>query len=454
MIRAAYCHNGTSYFSTYQVWQINRLSNGNFTAGRASKEDTFEPIVRLLTHIQDFYLPEVRSDQRVGQLDDYGAVGIGGTYFYSKTQYLLSYIRESRHHNIERGHLNPAQAVSSVGSSTEELSRWFDTFMFYTKRLDPLWDWCLLVRYLPYEKRQELQFEALLAQDFYEMAELLKLLVDDLDDGPSIGDPSNWGDVSSREYLSAPPQWKIRRYGDSLTRPYEMLEFLTNEYNLNPKPRAVVLTEGDEWKAVEKLYTHYGYNPELLGIECRSLSGEGNFSLANWQCFIEYMHEKQVFVYFLLDNEGRTAKEAKKLLNKKRTFSFQGLTRVIPSRDRIRVWSQSFEESNFTDAEIKRALNRQEIRVSSQQVAAIRARRRAKALINALSDELGRKIDKPRLNIDLADQLILRRRKQPDIKSLRPIEKFVKQSGYSILLNHQPTGQEHRRLNIETGFVG
>ncbi len=453
-LRASFSHQGTSYFSTYQVWQINKLNSEDFIARRASKEDAFESVVRLLTRIQDFYLPEVRSDQRVGQHDDYGAVGIDGTYFYSKTQYLLSDIRAQRRFNIEHGRFDPAEVASSVGLHTKELSRWFDTFMFYAKRLDPLSDWHLLVKYLPYEKRQKLKFEALLAQDLYEMAELLKHFITDIDIDPSISDPVDWGDSSSRERPSAPPQWKVRRYGDSLTRPYEMLEFLTNEYNLNSKPRAIVFTEGEEWKAVEKLYSYYGYSPELLGIECRSISGEGNFSLANWQCFIEYMHEKQILVYFLLDNEGRTVKEAKRLLNKKRTFSFPGLERVIPSRDRIRVWPQSFEESNFTDAQIKRALARQEIRMSSQEVSAVRAESRTKGLINALSYKLGTPVNKPRLDIDLADDLILRRRKRPDVKSLRPIERFVKQSAHSILLNHQPTGQEHRRLNIETGFLG
>ncbi len=109
---------------------------------------------------------------------------------------------------------------------------------------------------------------------------MLKHFITDIDIDPSISDPVDWGDSSSRERPSAPPQWKVRRYGDSLTRPYEMLEFLTNEYNLNSKPRAIVFTEGEEWKAVEKLYSYYGYSPELLGIECRSISGE---AISPWQ---------------------------------------------------------------------------------------------------------------------------------------------------------------------------
>ncbi|MBI5416362.1 hypothetical protein HZA55_00205 [Candidatus Poribacteria bacterium] len=73
--------------------------------------------------------------------------------------------------------------------------------------------------------------------------------------------------------------------------------------------------------------------------------------------FIEYMHEKQVFIYFLLDKEGRTSSEAEKLLKAKRRFDFQGLTNVIPDRDRIIIWGSSFEEENFTDYEIQPSLS-------------------------------------------------------------------------------------------------
>lgn len=166
------------------------------------------------------------------------------------------------------------------------------------------------------------------------------------------------------------------------------------------------------------------------------------------------MHERQTLVYFLLDNEGRSSKEARKLLKKKRRFYFSGLEKVIPSRDRIRVWPQSFEESNFSDAEIKRALARQGVRLSSQKVADTRTGERRKGLVEALLDELKTTIDKPQLNVDLMEDLISRRRKRPNVKSLRPIEKFVERSGSLIMLNHQPADQEMQRLNRETGLLG
>ena len=86
-IQAAFSYEGTSYFLTYQVWQIDRLVDKNFRLERSTLIDEFEKLLRLLTKIQDFYLPEIRSNQRFGRHDDYrGKVAIGGTHFKSETQ--------------------------------------------------------------------------------------------------------------------------------------------------------------------------------------------------------------------------------------------------------------------------------------------------------------------------------------------------------------------------------
>lgn len=456
LIRPAYRHDSVSYYSVFQTWQVHKSSQYDSTTGHSSEAAEFETLLKLMVRIQDFYLPEIRSDQRFGEHRDYsGKAAIGGTYFFGKAQYLLSAVREWRQNNIDAGVFNPVHFLAASGLDEEALARWIRHFVHLAESIDPLLKWQQLVRYFSYSKRQELEYEALLAQDFYEMAEILKLFARDLKPEAYANELSDLTDSAQRKRSSNVPQWKIERYGESLSRPYEMLEFLSNEYDLNPRPRAIVLTEGQEWRAIKKLYAYHGYDPELLGIEFRSISGEGNFSLANWQCFIEYMHEKQVLIYFLLDREGHTESQAKRLLKKKRTFSFPGLKKVVPSQDRIRVWAQSFEESNFTDAQIKRALARQSIQVNTRDVATVRTQAgRTKGLINALSDKLKLAIDKPRLDVDLAEELISQRQKRPNIKSLRPIEKFVERSGHLIMLNHQPADQDIRRFNIKTGLLG
>jgi hypothetical protein len=173
------------------------------------------------------------------------------------------------------------------------------------------------------------------------------------------------------------------------------------------------------------------------------------------------MHEKQVLIYFILDNEGRTAREAKKLLKAKRKFNFMGLRKVIPRRDRIKIWgtrkkSSSFEEANFTDSEIAMAISMQTTKpIMAKDIRIIRNDpTRGKALIKAIEEKFKIKLNKSQLNIDLIESLIRKRQSNPNTKHKRPIENFILKSGELILLNHQPTGKEHQKMNLETGLLG
>ena len=164
------------------------------------------------------------------------------------------------------------------------------------------------------------------------------------------------------------------------------------------------------------------------------------------------MHEKQVLIYFVIDNEGVSAKMAQRLLAKKRQFHFPGLERVIPEKDRLCLWKTSFEGDNFEPQEISRALRLQGINVSST---AVRKKQESwgpgegKALI----DSLAAGVDKRRLAVDLAENLIKLRMGQKDSPK-RPIESFVETSGALILRNFQALDEEHLRRNFGTHLMG
>jgi hypothetical protein len=225
-------------------------------------------------------LPEVRSNKRWGEYRNYqGSVAIAGTYFVTTTQYLLSSIREWREDLIKDGFFDPQKTLSDSKLEVKVIKNWTSEFAVILKHLDPLEKWHLFIQYFKYSRRQKLQHNALLAQDLYEMAEILFLFLKDLGEDLSdegIFDVLDWIDVSPRDQESKLPHWKERDYGkEVLNKPYQMSEFLCNEFEINPKPRAIIFTEGEEWKAIEKLFEFYGYNPSLLGIEFRSIKGEG-----------------------------------------------------------------------------------------------------------------------------------------------------------------------------------
>jgi hypothetical protein len=277
-----------------------------------------------LVAIQDYHLPEVRSDQRIGETRDcHGDIALGETHSLTTTSIVISSIRKNRKALLIDGAINWKKLKSRLRMNANTITDWISRLDSTGRFIDPLREWQDLVKYASYGKRQKLRFDALLAQDLLEITEILTLFLDE----------TNNIETTVRNDDS----WQKRVYGASLQRPFEMLEFQTNEFHLNPKPNAVIFTEGEEWRALKRLYEFYGYSPDLLGIELRSLRGEGNFSLANWQCFIEYMHKKQTLVYFAVDREGRTSTEARKLFKSKRRFQFDGLVKVLPRKDRKRL---------------------------------------------------------------------------------------------------------------------
>jgi hypothetical protein len=261
----------------------------------------------------------------------------------------------------------------------EEIEKWTKEIAFLLTHIDPLEDWHMFLQYINYDKRQKLKGNALLAQDFIEIAQILFLFLKDLGNDLSrkgISEIYDWFDVSPRDEGSKLPHWKERKYSkEILNNPYQILEFLCNEFGVNPKPKAIIFTEGEEWEAIKKLFEFYGYDPSLLGIEFKPMNGKFGMlrvkgqrrnadNTVAWKFLVEYLHEKQTIVYFLIDNENNNLEVARRLLNQKRTFRFHNLTLTIPSQDRLIIWGKrkrnsSFEEVNFTNADIVKAVNKQ-----------------------------------------------------------------------------------------------
>jgi hypothetical protein len=439
------------YYSSFQIWQFWRISGSAKFSKKLERPIVFaefDALVRLLVQIQDYYLPLVRSDQRNGTCRDYGpgVDGIAGTSFCTTKTYILDALHQWKNREISCKRFEPARVLSESGLSPADLREWICRFASDAESIDPMKEWQLLARFVEYSKRQKLKYDALLAQDFMELAEILRLFHADASDEPVFRDISEWtyGPISDNSWLE-------EKYGDSLHRPCGLLEYVLNYYGLNAKPQAIIFTEGEEWRALGRLYEAIGAHPSYSGIEFRSLGGIGEFSLSNWQAFIEYMHEKQTIVYFVVDREGRAASEARRLLKKQRRFVHPTLKKVIPSEDRLCLWSSSFEEANFSDEEIANAFGLQGMDCSPEAVTVSRGSRTG--LIKRVAKNLGVEIDKRKLVVDLVDLLISWRQFHPN-DPRRPIEGFVYESAQLIILNHQPTEPDSRNENYKTGLLG
>jgi hypothetical protein len=442
-------------YATFQIWEVALLRKCTRKQLRFIRPDErFRSVLRLLLRIQDYYLPEVRTNRRTGQSRDYqGTIGIVGSFFVQTTTRPVSDFTRWRCDLIAKGRFSPRQFLEECELTPDDLREWISRFLVEARFIDPLEDWALLVSYVSYEQRQKLRFDALLAQDYYEMAELLRRFLLDCGERAWVGDYTDWNDrPTSAEDQT--PTWKAKTYGrENLERPYTMLEFLTNSFTLNPKPHAIIITEGEEWQALDALFRAAGLNPDLLGIEFRHTAGEGNFTVEKWQAFVEYMHERQVLVYFVLDHEGHAAAQAEKFLQQHRLFRFPYLQKAIPAEDRIKLWNTSFEEANFTDVEIARALQTQGIQLLPRAIRAVRRASRRKGLIAALADAHDLSIKKGILALDLANLLIARRSQNPK-RLLRPAEEFVRATGRLVWTNHQPATSAAKETGLKSGYLG
>jgi hypothetical protein len=429
----------------YSPLQIVTFHQGDiFTEERAAE---FNRLLALIHEVQNVYIPEIRSNGRI-------ALWIESRDLVNRTHtYPVSAIREWRQGLIGSGKLVLQDLLTRFDISIESLSWWRLEFASANHGLDPLAEWSDLVEKIAYQERQKLRYEALLAQDYRDLGTLMVLLLRDLGVMKPYEELQDIFDASGRDQETGAPHWRVEKFGrEHLDDHFYQLELIANDYDINPKPRGIIFTEGDEWRALEVLFRARGFDPAVLGIEFRSIHSIGNFNFHHWRGFLEYMHEKQVIVYFAIDSERKDLQQQiEKFTTSPRLTQVEGLARVLPSKKRIWAWAKSFEESNFTDAEIALGFTALGKPLSAQEVERARVNpQRTKGLAKDLLESHG-PLSKPELDIALVRALLATADTRSD---LRPVEAFVDEAGRTIALNHQPTHSESIAFNRKSGYLG
>lgn len=435
-------YRGRAYYSPLHIVAFH---SGEWFDDRRSKE--FEALIALVHEVQDFYVPEARSNGRI-------ALWVESRGFFNRMlSYPVTTVRERRRELLASGRLDLLALLSKHGLTTDAIRWWRLQFASTNRGLDPLREWSDLVEKVAYAERQKLRFDALLAQDYREFGTILVLILRDLGAMKPYEEFDDVFDCSDRDPESGAPIWRVAKFGqEHLGDHFYQLELIVNDYDINPKPRGIVFTEGDEWKAIEILFRARGFDPKVLGIEFRSIHSIGNFNFHHWRAFLEYMQEKQVLVYFAIDSERKDLQlQIEKFITTPRLTRIEGLKKVVPTRERICVWDKSFEESNFTDEEIAAAFTRLGRQLTTEEVGRERVDpHRTKGLAKALLETHG-PLSKPELDIELVAQLLARTDMR---KELRPVEAFVGDAGQAIALNHQPSHADTIAFNRRSGFLG
>ena len=409
-------------YSTFQVWELERVvrsmdyrvtldlvlldeqssidwneriadaSNWADTKQESIRSGSRAAIVVLGQYISNAYYPFAQSDQRT--VTGGGTTVLGGWLQYSSGRWDWWDFLKS---------WDPGSAMKPFSLDSDSLRRAYRMILGSVRSCDPMWEWADLVRFVSYEKREQLRGDALRAQTYLQLAEMLRRLHRNLFDEDLNGSEGGYG-VPSRLYEE-----------DEVKDLRETLQYVVNDYNLNPQPKACLFVEGDsEMTFVDHIYeklfgNHYG----VAGIQIVNLKGvdnatgtkRGDGSTAILR-LADHLHDQQTLVYLMLDNENRAAVLRQKAQEKRSLYGYRKYA-IPPAR--IKVWKTSFEWDNFSDSELALALTSVaagSAEFARQEVHQVRADWRNRKLEALFLKKTGTGLSKPKLAKVLADLVV------------------------------------------------
>jgi len=222
---------------------------------------------------------------------------------------------------------------------------------------------------------------ALLAQEFYIMAEMVSSFLEDLarERGEEEPDPER-----EREHY-----YQRRWFGRTLNyRDIDVLEQILTDYHLNPRPHVLFVVEGKTEKTVIPILCEaMGLRLETFGVALYDIAGVGK-DLSVLARLVApprlgapvqpelYAAARQTRVFMLFDREGRWKdypkngkkgeEEARKVIADLRSKIVEMLPEDLPNQAKylaakrgvmIKLWEQSFEFDNFSDEELAEAIS-------------------------------------------------------------------------------------------------
>lgn len=452
-----------AFYSPYQLWALERvlrgttwsLDLGSHVGSDAEAEDwdalisrwitqTRENVDRLRSNsslsavpllcqvISNRYLPLAQGNQRTIRVS--GVSSFGKWMTFSSTKWDWWTYRDG---------WDPTSLVAAFELDETSLKRVYEHLVGAMQVCDPLWSWAELVRFINQPKRDELKGDALRAESYRQSAEMVRQLHLELY-GVDLGPPEEmFGTVIN--YI---PELEVR------DDPRVYLQYVTNQYDLNSQPKAVLFVEGEtEVAFVKKIFLDlFGLHHGKSGIEIVNLRGvdnaTGNRTSDRYSAIfrlVDYLHDHQTFAFIMLDNEGQ-AKNLQKAAKDKSSL-FPDRSHAMPP-SRIRVWRQDFELDNFSDTELARALTDlpgHSVEFHSRDIKEVRAKWRKGKISGLFREKTGYDLKKPLLAERLAEIVVdPETRKRP---ANRPVIKFLQRIDNQSWMNPLPITQDIWRRN-------
>lgn len=336
-----------------------------------------------------------------------------------------------------------AKAVlNDIGMSIDEIKKLHELVTLDAKSIDPLEKWYELTQFVSLDQKKKLKGRSLLAQTLYSMEYMLRLFYEELTNN-KLEQPHIW------------PSWKKdRSYRDDVIQnDIKYLEFLTNRYHLNPRPKLILVVEGyGEYENIPRIAKALGLDFNISAIRIENLKGIGEFK--KLERYIDNYHNLQTVVYILLDNENRSRQLKKKIIG---IPSKYGVNRKITKSEYIKIWNKNFEFDNFTDDEIAVSMSKQSQGKYNFKKKEINfARKGNKKIQDIYKDRVGFDLNKRELDKDLTN-IIIKEIEENNIKILKKkrniIDEIIKITKIASR-NYFPISKDSWRRNQESGFFG
>lgn len=370
-----------AYYHLYQILHIYWLKQKIIVQERwrRESEDEWVKDIRILANLLS------RSSDFRQELHEYDMLvalflAIQNRYRPSAVGILRNYANIKQYTSYVE-HFSAQAVLSNVPISLEALRRWRSVLRRQGREIDPLSEWRDLVGYVGGQKQQKLRGSALLAHEFYIMAEMVSSFLEDLarERGEEEPDPER-----EREQY-----YQRRWFGHALNyRDIDVLERILTDYHLNPRPHVLFVVEGKTEKTVIPILCEaMGLRLETFGVALYDIAGVGK-DLSVLARFVApprlgapvqpelYAAARQTRIVMLFDREERWKdhpkrgkkgeEEARKVIADLRSKIVEMLPEDLPNQAKylaakrgvmIKLWERSFEFDNFADEELAEAIS-------------------------------------------------------------------------------------------------
>jgi hypothetical protein len=340
---------------------------------------------------------------------------------------------------------NAEEFLARIGASVEQVADRWQTAIMQARSVDPLDSWRDFVAFFRRSWKERLKGKALLAQTWWTMEKMLNLFHEDL--------------VGHKRYeFDAAPEDQELFYGKGIPKnDLKFLEFLTNRYGVNPRPKLILVVEGDGEEEQFPRIAEELIPPTFPKMRIAVMNIKGIGELPKLERLIDHYHSLQTIVFLVLDRENNAQGRKNKLVQ---TPSKWNPTRTITKEEYIHLWDKNIEFDNFTNEEIARGMtqasgNRYEF--SFEEVANCRSKFGGERdpLSKLYEEVLNYGLPKTQLLKNLFDYAIAS--PEMDIageKVRRPIIDVILNVKHLAFRNHQPSDLDAWKETQDSDWLG